>query len=306
MLLKSYSKSHEFVYLEALEKRVTLVDEDYRQLMKHRSGLDGEKQFFKLLESLDSVVIWDLLLEAEDYAQYDFIVIAGGHVLLFDVKNNGGIYQYDQGNMIGRNARIIKDYRPQLERARYMLDKVLQDSGITAKITSRIVFINETFRLVGFDGDARVVFPAQCPQIVDYLNTLEVTPRDIAIGKTLVAKHAGHYPYSNRKTTDYECVDSRLRCMDCRQLFTPVLYQQYVDCSCGHSMKREAVMMANLHELMLIKNDSFTIAEAMDWTMSSRTTVKRFLRKHAIKMGNNRSTKYKLKPFEGQNSDGVR
>ncbi|WP_165981090.1 nuclease-related domain-containing protein [Macrococcus lamae] len=295
MLLKSYAKHQEFLYLEALDTRVVLDDDDYRQLKKYQSGYDGECQFYQLIETLDAVVLWDIMLKDSEFVQYDFIVIAGGQLFVFDIKNHRGVYQNDAGNLV-RGTHCIKDPRSQLKRAIHLLRTTLAGAGIDRKITGRIIFINDTFRLIGFDGDPDIVFAAQLNHVISHLKTLRPTEADIAVGQMLVGQHFGEYPYKKREKLYDAEIDARLRCMKCRKLLDGTNHnKKYIICRCGHLMKREAVMLANLQEMMAIKQETFTIQDAMEWTSASRSTVKRFLRKYAIKTGNNHSTKYELK-----------
>jgi len=296
LLLKDHIKSVELCYLEALEQRMDLSLEDAGKLNKYQRGYEGERQFFDSIAGIDALVIWDLLLKDGEYAQYDFIVIGDGTVYIFEIKNNSGPYRYDRGNIVNRHHVVIKDYRPQLERAHTMMEHFLRTHGVMMKVVSRIVFINDSFSLAGFNGDARMVFHGQLQQVVNHLKKIKPSTYDYEVGQMLVGAHVDKYPYQNVRQVEVDVIDPRLRCQSCRQLIAEIdTMKKYITCSCGRKVRREDIMLANLREFVLLKQGAFTIQEAMDWTMSPKTTVKRLLREHAVKTGIGRATKYYLK-----------
>lgn len=296
MLLKNYEMTDNTAYLTALQHRASLTEDEQKVMNNYYSGYKGEAQFYHMIKEFDAPVIWDLTLYHHDYVQYDFLIVMNGCLYHFDVKNYGGQYRMEKDVMIHlQKNKVFKHPLTQLERAHQLLQYFVADNGFNYTVVSRIIFINDQMMIKGYDGDERIIFAGQLPQIVKYMKTHDrVTDRDLQLAQVL--KNAQViYPYTSFNRRGIEELNTSLRCFSCRRLLTAPFYKKYTTCSCGYMMKREDMALQNLYELERLKGEHISKREAMQWTGYSNSAIKRFLSQHADKEGVNRGTKYVMK-----------
>ena len=149
MIAKYHETNDKLLLLHELQGRIRLSRSDNDTLLRYLSGLEGERKFLDVMGEIDDVVIlWDIYLE--DYsAQFDFLVLAGRYVFHFDVKHYSGVYAYKDGLFKSANGRVNKRLMMQLTGSEAGLKQFLLNHGFHYKVTSRVVFMNESFQLIG-------------------------------------------------------------------------------------------------------------------------------------------------------------
>lgn len=260
------------------------------------SGLEGERKFLDVMGEIDGVVIlWDIYLE--DYsAQFDFLVLAGRYVFHFDVKHYRGVYEYKDGLFKSANGRVNKRLMMQLTGSDAGLKQFLLKHGFHYKVTSRVVFMNESFQLIG-DTDKYILFYYDLGRVVDYLKGNAGICEDMMrLSETLIAHHGDDAKFYSTDDYDMDDVKPGIRCPKCRRvgMIRDVKGHKY-QCRCGHRVSNREAVDIVYRMLELFRVDKIRKCDLNRHLEMPNRTLQRILSKHYIKKGINRGIYYEKK-----------
>ncbi|WP_419895480.1 nuclease-related domain-containing protein [Macrococcus psychrotolerans] len=296
MIAKFHETNDKLLLLYELYGRLDLSKSDYDLLRRYLSGLEGERKFLDVMGEIDGVVIlWDIYLE--DYsAQFDFLVLAGQYVFHFDVKHYSGVYAYRDGLFKSANGRVNKRLMMQLTASEAGLKQFLLKYGFHYKVTSRVVFMNESFQLIG-DTDKYILFYYDIGRVVDYLKGNAGICEDMMrLSETLIAHHGDESKFYNTDDYDMDDIKRGIRCPKCRRvgMIRDVKGHKY-QCRCGHRVSNREAVDIVYRMLELFRVDKIRKCDLNRHLEMPNRTLQRILSKHYIKKGINRGIYYEKK-----------
>ena len=111
MAFKERTKSMHLRIYEILSSRMRLDKEDYYYFLNLRKGHEGECGFDGLTEklALKCIILNDLQLEIRRSSlQIDALLICEGKILLYEIKNYGGVHHWGRKNLRSNLALLWK------------------------------------------------------------------------------------------------------------------------------------------------------------------------------------------------------
>ncbi|GLB59644.1 nuclease-related domain-containing protein [Cytobacillus sp. NCCP-133] len=149
MILKSRAESEELKIFRYLYRRLKLSEKDVNRFWNLEKGFSGELQFDRMLQEgpSDWIILNGLLLESNNTMfQIDTLLIAGGTIYVFEVKNYEGDYYIENERWYSLLSKSeIKNPLLQLQRSETLLRGLLKELGFNLIIKSHLVFINPCF-----------------------------------------------------------------------------------------------------------------------------------------------------------------
>ncbi|MDQ1143206.1 hypothetical protein QE429_000033 [Bacillus sp. SORGH_AS 510] len=200
-VLKSRIESKELLVWRSLYARGNLTSDEKHYYRTLEKGYEGELMFDQLTKGLQSdvYILNGLLFEINNsYFQIDTLLIAPQKIYVFDVKNSGGDYLYEDEKFRRlRGGNDLKNPLHQLERCETLLRQFLKKLGYQLPIDSHIVFINPEFTLYQAPPDKPIIFPTQLNLLVQQLNTIpsKLSKRHKELADLLMASHQSEYPF---------------------------------------------------------------------------------------------------------------
>lgn len=294
MFLKLHEPNQTIQYLMNVDGRCELSEDDGRALFGYQLGFEGEYYFYQLLNEVEGgVKLWDITLKESSKAQFDFLVIGEGMVYHFDVKNYSGNYTYIDGLFKKDNGSVDQTIMTQLKRADLILSQFLKRNGYRYQHVSRIVFVNETFSLKNFNGDACINFPSQIPGIINHLKQLgSPTQEDYRLARALIEADVE----DNHRFVyyDYETLRKGYKCPRCKRYrrVSVVPNRKTVACVCGRKMSKSNYISECARQVWILKNAPFKIQEIAAWSGCDKRTVQRALKKYCHYSGGKRARIY--------------
>ncbi|TDM15265.1 nuclease-related domain-containing protein [Macrococcoides canis] len=293
MITKYHETNDKLLMLYELQGRVNLTKKDYDVLMRYLSGLEGERKFLDVMCDLEGVLIlWDIYLE--DYsAQFDFLVIAGQYVFHFDVKHYSRVYEYKDGLFKGANGRVNKKLMLQLIGSEAGLNQFLLHHGFHYKVASRVVFMNESFQLIG-DTDKYILFYYDLGRVVKYLKgSAGISDAMMRLSDTLIAHHGDDSKFYNIDDYDIENIRTGVRCPKCRRVGMSRDGKGHkYRCRCGHTVSNRQAVDIVYRMLQVFRVKSIRKCDLNRHLGMPDRTIKRILKQYYNKNGTGRGTYY--------------
>lgn len=163
-----------YLVLKALKCRSLLSRELELYLENLERGQSGENRFVvDILGDLTCahVLLRDLRLQMDkNHFQMDVVLLSGKQVIVFEVKNWSGTFEYRDGQFVSRrSAKPYKNPTEQLGRCVANLQYLLKTWGYDFEVVGRVVFINPSFYLYHAPVDQPLLF---VPELLDWVKGL--------------------------------------------------------------------------------------------------------------------------------------
>lgn len=293
--------------LHVLEQRFVLPTELQSYLANLNRGLGGEDEFAAILDGLTCthLLLRDVRLRLDaNFFQMDALLLTGKQVIVFEVKNWSGAFEYGDGQIVSRkSAKPYKNPREQLERCVGNLQYLLKTWGFDFEVVGRVVFIDPTFYLYNAPIGLPFLFVPELNEWVKGLNRFDgwVGESHRRLGEMLVARHCP------AKVNDellpayrFEDLIKGVDCQECGGFGTSVLGQRVCCRDCGYEETGEAAIVRLAVELQLLfpkmRVTSRLVGDFCDNQFEMRR-VQRSLHKHFEQIGTTKGAYFIIKPF---------
>lgn len=144
-------KNEEYEILVRLKTRMILDYEMQHYLENLEKGWQGEIYFDQQLENLtcQHILLKDVRLKMDQhYFQIDSLLITGKQVIVFEIKNWGGTFDYIDNQIVSRKFnKPYKNPLEQLSRCTNNLQYLIKKWGFDFEVLGRVVFVNPSFYL---------------------------------------------------------------------------------------------------------------------------------------------------------------
>ncbi|WP_414049300.1 nuclease-related domain-containing protein [Macrococcus animalis] len=295
MIMKTFEPTEYQAYLLDVENRIILDDLDTMNLKRFHQGYDGEFLFYDMIKDIEGcIVLWDISLETPGRAQFDFIVITDDCIFHFDVKNFSGKYTYKDGNFISSKQYVSSDVIPRLKWGHQVMRQFLAQSGIDFSYYSKVVFINETFQLKGFEASELVLFAKDVDKVRDYLSSKKlITQEMIDLGNELLYHHNPNNYFERIHYYSVEEMRKGVRCIKCRRIgMRHYKGEKYMKCQCGFKESNVDVILRTYEMLKRLGVTKVTVALLVEWTSLNLRCVQKIVQKNFKQCGRSKATYY--------------
>ena len=249
-----------YLVLKALKCRILLPRELELYLENLERGQRGEECFVgEVLGDLtcEHLVLRDLRLQMDkNHFQMDAVLLSGKQVIVFEVKNWSGTFEYRDGQFVSRrSAKPYKNPTEQLGRCVANLQYLLKTWGYDFEVVGRVVFINPSFYLYHAPVDQPLLFAPELLDWVKGLNRFEgwVSDTHRELAALLVSRDCpAKVDFEILPEFSFSDLKKGIACWDCGSLSTEVTGRRVrcLDCHtvewAGDTIVRMAEELARL------------------------------------------------------------
>ncbi|HCN61002.1 MULTISPECIES: nuclease-related domain-containing protein [Mammaliicoccus] len=257
-------------YLKSIIGRAELSDNLFNKVQNKSSGNDGERYFNAILKCMEHIVyINDFQFTLNNQVQIDMLVIDDRAIYLFEIKNYKGIYYLEDTFFKNNYGNSITSPLIQIERAKNEFHNLCKYLEIDRPIISKLVFTNPYFNFKNpTPYKERIILPSELG-IINQLFSNQNPEENIKIKQKLLAeRNSFDNQYYKSITLPFKNIKPGIKCPKCNHMFTVKIKHKRQKCTCMYCesiMDKKFVYEYNLKELWYLKQDSFTISEAIWW-----------------------------------------
>lgn len=291
--------------LTALTKRLHPTHEKYKQIQdelnRSLSGEHGEKHVYSILRRLPEnfTILHNVYICGQ---QIDFLLLSPSFCVILEVKNIKGKLRFTQNprQLIRLNDDKVEDIfqspESQLEQNVAAVQNFFNQHQILIPIYCAIVFpfYNVSFLEV---GNTRIVIGKDVLNFIRNISGHHDVINPVKVGNLLRdhAKPLHRFPLCSFYNIHQKYILHGPECTNCNTIPMKRIRYTWICSKCGQT-NQSAHIQALVDYHMLI-NDTISVKELIDFLgLRNRYEAIRILNKHSLgKVGNNRSTKYKLK-----------
>ncbi|WP_323704416.1 nuclease-related domain-containing protein [Mammaliicoccus sp. Dog046] len=291
--------NNEIKYIQSIIGRAELNESFYQHLQNQSSGNDGENYFKSVLDCIPEIIyITDYQFQLNNHVQIDAIVIDDSAIYLFEIKNYKGIYEFEGSNFKNNYGGSMTSPMLQIDRINFAFQKLTANLNINKPIITKLVFTNPYFNLKNPTlYKDNIILPSEIGQLKSLFKNNHIETNMKIKQKLLNARNDFSHIYQQSITIPFRNGKPGIRCPKCKRLYTvkSELKKQKCQCQlCEEVMDKTYVYEKNLLELWYLKQQPFTIEEAMWWLgEGSEKSIRRLCNKLFLSE-TNRYKKYYL------------
>lgn len=292
----------ELAYYRALNRRVLLSGEDAKNLSAQEKGYAGECTYDRIFDEVGHGFVFvfrDVYLGIEGRAaQYDSLIVSDDGIVVNEIKNYSGNYQYDKGTWYIGKSPVSDDALSQLRRAVGKLVKLRYQVRGKFNISGKVIFPNIEFRLQSNDDELwdNVVMRSGLRSYLMQFQNMNAgrVAEDIA---ELIRSHIVPNTYFD-KCADFSAVRKGLYCSECGGFELENRKYHLVCESCGSRETKETHIIRAISDYKaLFLNERLTNKRFMEFIgyKVSEKTVFRMLNKYCEQHLKGPATHYTFK-----------
>lgn len=302
MPYKPRVKPQELIILELLNKRKKLTSREKQHYLNLKKGFEGEMLFDTFTEKLqfECVILNDLLLVVNNTTfQIDSLIIAGGRIFFYEVKNYEGDYYYESDKLFKKPKLEILNPLHQLSRSESLLRQLLLGLGFNSQIDASVVFINPKFTLYQAPLDKPAILPTQVTQYMTNINSisLKLTERHKKLADQLLSLNNSDSPYTQIQipSYDYNQLRKGISCLKCHSFSVTAEKRTCVCHECGYKESVTKAVLRSVKEFqILLPNERITTNVIHNWCqlVESKSSIRRILAANFNPVGKQQWTYY--------------
>lgn len=168
----------------------------------------------------------------------------------------------------------------QMERARNEFNKLCHYLEIHKPVVSKLVFTNPYFNFKNKNLlKDQVILPSELGSLTQLFKNQNQSENQRIKQKLLTVRSSFDAQYNKGVTIPFEQIKPGIKCPRCNRMFTVKIEQDKQKCTCQYCenvMDKKYVYEYNLQELYYLKQEPFTITEAVWWLGgNSSSTIRR-------------------------------
>ncbi|WP_373470928.1 nuclease-related domain-containing protein [Carnobacterium alterfunditum] len=280
IIVKNRNKSNYLCAVEALDKRMTLPDEEALHLLNMQKGFKGEVLFDSLLEeflNVEALILNDLMFtEKGSTFQVDSLILTGEKVLLFEVKNYEGNFQFKSHHLLTSSGKEIGNPLNQLDDTSIKMRQLLSKWNVNLTFDPILIFVNPAFTLYNAPSGSPIIFPTQIKEQLSRMNriALPLSKRHHHFADKMMEENQEEAAFQRKLPSyTYDLLKKGLWCIECG---SPDLSntQRTISCrACGSKATVEDTVSRQIKDFKLLFPDSKVTSAAMfDWLGSTIST----------------------------------
>lgn len=273
IVVKKRNKSNYLYTLEALDRRMILSDEEKYHLLNMQKGFEGELFFDSLVEEildLDALVLNDLLfIEKGSTFQVDTLILTGGKILLFEVKNYVGNFEFNSHHLLTFSGKEIVNPLNKLDETSIKMKQLLSKWNVNLKLDSTLIFVNHTFTLYNAPIDSQIIFPTQIREYFSQINksVLPLSKKQHYLGDKIMKEHQNESAFQQKfPNYTYDNLKKGLWCIRCNSSDLTITQRTSFCKVCGHRASVEEIALHQVKDFkLLFPNSKVTTPIMYDW-----------------------------------------
>jgi hypothetical protein len=291
IVVKNRNKSNYLRAVEALDKRMALPDEEALHLLNMQKGFKGEILFDSLLKEfldVDALILNDLMFtEKGSTFQVDSLIITGDKILLFEVKNYEGNFQFQSHHLLTSSGKEIGNPLNKLDDTSIKMRQLLSKWNVNLPFEPILIFVNPAFTLYNAPIGSPIIFPTQIKEQLARMNrsALPLSKRHHYFVDKIIAENQEEAAFQRKLPSyTYDLLKKGLWCIECG---SPNLSNTQRTCTCrafGFRVSIEETVSHQIKDFKLLFPDSkVTTATIFDWldsTISAERIRKILLKNH--------------------------
>jgi len=232
-------KPHDLQWLETVDKRKQLNEEEQRALQRLQKGFLGEQQMDKLVENFLAgkvTVIDDITLQYQSViVQIDKILVVGNIVYIIDMKFYQGNYILQNNSWQRGGKKLPTNILDQLRRAVRVLENIFKEQQMNLQVRGVLAFLNPDSNIEIKDNiPEKVLTFNEIPLWLLELNKQALEERYPHLQSVLFQYQIEDFRTKRQLTLDEEKhLQKGICCPRCHQFHTRQ-DKHTVVCSCGH------------------------------------------------------------------------
>lgn len=275
MLYKKREKPYKLKVLELLQYRIELDSEGCKELSNQTSGHTGECQLdgFTARLTCDCLVLNDvpLIISGTDF-QIDALIITPEEIGLYEVKNYGGEYLYNDGFLEAIYSDLsFESPTNRVNRHTSLLCSLLKKHHFAIPIKQYVVFIHPEFMIHDATLHKKILLQSTLPSHFRRLNkcTKSLSENHFRLAQKLckISEQTDLYVKGLPKYTYEECKKGVI-CEKCGCLIPKIQYKSKLS-KCDHCGHNELVTKAILRHIreyhILFPEQRMSIAAIYKW-----------------------------------------
>lgn len=276
MIYKKREKSEKLIMLEYLKNRIKFSQENWNEYQNQVKGYQNGECFFDTLTvtlSNDCLVLNDLPLAigSTDF-QIDALIITAQEILLYEVKNYGGEYTYNDGFLVSiPSGKSFHSPTERINRHTSLLQSLLEKHQMNLPIKPFVAFVHPEFMLYDVENMQKFLVRATLPKHFRKLNAQSepLSEKHFLLAKTLCELSAQTKPYLNGVPEyTYEMCKKGIICLGCEQFIPKIKPKsKFSTCkACGHNERISALISRHVLEYKrLFPDRKLTTSAVYDW-----------------------------------------
>ncbi|WP_407370256.1 nuclease-related domain-containing protein [Carnobacterium sp.] len=271
--IKKRKKSNYLRILEALDKRMVLSDEESVHLMNMQKGFEGELFFDSLVENfldMDALVLNDLVFtEKGSTFQIDSLILTGDKVLLFEVKNYEGSFQFNSHHFLTFSGKEIGNPLNKLDETATKMRQLLNKWNVNLIFDPALIFVNPAFTLYNAPTASSIIFPTQIQEHFSRMNqrALPLSKKHYYFADKMIKEHQNESAFQQKfPNYTYDFLKKGLWCINC-DFSDLVITQRTCSCKmCSHRVSVEEIVLRQVEDFKLLFPDlKVTTSTMYDW-----------------------------------------
>ncbi|WP_035052299.1 nuclease-related domain-containing protein [Carnobacterium pleistocenium] len=290
IVVKKRNKSNYLRTLEAINRRMILSDEEKLHLLNMQKGFEGELFFDSLVEEfldLDALVLNDLLFtEKGNTFQVDTLILTGDKILLFEVKNYAGNFEFNSHHLLTFPGKEIVNPLNKLDETSIKRRQLLSKLNSNLKLDPVLIFVNSAFTLYNAPIDRPVIFPTQIREHFSKINksVLPLSKKQHYLADKILKEHHDESAFQHKfPNYTYHFLKKGLWCTECSSP-TLTITQRTCSCkTCGYRTSVEETILRQIEDFKLLFPDlKVTTSVIYNWidSMIPMTRIQKILLKH--------------------------
>lgn len=293
----------ELTVLQLLNKRHSLSGKTRLKFEQLNTGYKGEMNFHRrLVESIHPALTFNnLILNYDDSElQIDSLAIIDNDIYLFEVKNYYGDYFIKDDEWYNvKSQNEIRNPFLQLNRSRYLFQKILQQQGFKFQVHPYLIFINKQFTLYNSPINNQLILPTQVNRLLNHLSRRSLTPEihHQQLFDYLKTNRLSNSSYMKLPEYNFDELRKGITCLTCNNYLKERTNKRLVCNYCQKKIPTHIAVMNNVKQFnILFPNEKIKTTTIYKWCgkILSKTTIWRILTKHMKKVGKTKSAHYLL------------
>lgn len=298
--------------LQELGKRKALPEELDNERIRLETGRQGEQKVLSYLQQFGSEhwhVLPNLWLDYFGKFECDLLLLTTAGIYPFEIKNYTGQFEFKKSQCLINGKKVGHNAIAQAQKVFINIKNILTDASVPVNIQGAAIFIGPHNEVLIHDPieDIDIVRANQLRnyiwKIVQEERHYQGKPVDLQKILQVLKTYETENPFGQDNIP--EEIKARahkgIHCSHCGN-FNLNTNLSYISCSCGMHEPRENAIVRTICEYGVIHhNKELTIAELVDFFDGeiSRSTIRKYLKKHFKQIGNSKNVQYKnpMLPF---------
>lgn len=288
MIIHQRKIGKELLYWRALSRRMELDKESRKTLEIHERGYQGELTYDNVYdEHLNHLYVFRgiYLKVGNSVLQCDALMVSDHGLIVHEIKNYSGNYNYENEKWFVRNFQISEDPLSQLKRTTNKLLKIGYKQNMNFTIEGKVVFPNIDFALTSTDEIvwSNIIMRNQLKRHLIGFKDYPVTQNAVQVAE-IIQSHIIDDPFFNA-VADFDQLKKGVYCRACGSFDVRKSKFHFKCNTCNHKDTIHTVILSAISDLNILFNKQ-NITRNQVWLLLdkqiARSSISRVLKTYCV------------------------